>query len=243
MALTQAIPRLRSRGLRIDCCAWYPWYHTSECTHNQSLGFDSCAIFYIGGFVEVRLPWDFSDVDFLTAVRGTPQSRSDDKRLDEYEGTNCPGQPWSCYRRTAHRETDSMKNLSQHLKDLLEPETAVAELRSASDNRSNVYCPFLRLNQKALDKSEWLSKTGQVHHGAHFPLCVFTKNAGHRSEEADQRRNDKRRGRGSKGKGGKGDTAVAESKGKGGNGDTAVVGSKGQGEGQDGRNFRRSILL
>ena len=48
MALTQVVTQLRRRGIQCDCCAWYPWRHASTEMHRQSLGFDSCGIFYIG---------------------------------------------------------------------------------------------------------------------------------------------------------------------------------------------------
>ena len=54
-------------------------------------------------------------------------------------------------------------------------------------NRPNWYCPYRRVHQKAMDRNEWLVD-GMVHKGAHFPLCIFTRNADGRGEEAFNRR-------------------------------------------------------
>ena len=68
MSLTEVPKQLRSRGLSCDCVAWFPWVHSSLRVHRQALGFDSMGIFYIGGIVEVSLPWSLVDIDKLTAV-------------------------------------------------------------------------------------------------------------------------------------------------------------------------------
>ena len=211
MALTQVVRRLRSRGVRICCCAWYPWRRATISTHNQYLGLDSCAIFHVGGPVLVNLTWGLDDVEFLAAVADDNAGEKDGLKLHVYDGQNCPGQPWHCYRNQHHKESDSLKDLSCCLFDLLEPSTAVAELERLKEEAANAYCPYLRLNQKFMDQSEWLSKTGQIHNGAHFPLCVFTKNASARSKAAAARRAEKGRNRRRWD-----DPAVAEARGKGG---------------------------
>jgi len=68
MSLTEVPKQLRSRGLSCDCVAWFPWVHQSIRAHRQALGFDSMGIFYIGGTVEVSLPWRLEDLDKLIAV-------------------------------------------------------------------------------------------------------------------------------------------------------------------------------
>ena len=70
MSLTQVVPQLRSRGLFIDCIAWYPWFHATESCHGSPLGFDSCAMFYIGGTVQVQLNYSLNDLAALTQVVG-----------------------------------------------------------------------------------------------------------------------------------------------------------------------------
>ena len=113
MAVTRVLPKLRSRGLQVDCCAWYPWRHATIELHDQHLGFDSCAIFYIGGSVEVTPHWGLNDIPFLTAVAdgnaGATGERKE-KKLDVYEGSATPGQPWCCYRCKGNREADDEKD-------------------------------------------------------------------------------------------------------------------------------------
>ena len=36
--------------------------------NKQPLGFDSCAMFYIGGRVQVTMPWNLKHIQVLTAV-------------------------------------------------------------------------------------------------------------------------------------------------------------------------------
>ena len=190
MALHLVVPKLRSRGLIVDCCAWYPWRHATEQLHGQYLGIESCAIFYIGGTVEVKLEWSLDDLPFLTRsgpVKGENNTDDNsDKELDVYRGSNHPGQPWSAYRTVKHKETDDMKNLEKNLRMLLQPSTAVAEL--AAVPRPDLYCPYLRLRQKKMDRGAWLGRDGELHNGAHYPLCVFTNNARARSKEGEERR-------------------------------------------------------
>ena len=148
-------------------------------------------IFYIGGTVEVTPTWGLSDVPFLTAVAGNEKG-GEEKALDVYSGSNVPGQPWSCYRSVARKESDTIKSLEARLNELLTPSTAVADLQALYEARQRKYCPYLRLNQKPMDRSEWLVE-GEMHNGAHEPLCVFTKNAGHRSLAAEVRRGQRSR--------------------------------------------------
>ena len=68
MALHLVVPKLRSRRLTVDCCAWYPWRHATEQLHGQHLGIESCAIFYIGGLAKVTLEWSLDDLAFLTSL-------------------------------------------------------------------------------------------------------------------------------------------------------------------------------
>ena len=93
MSFTEVPKQLRSRGILCDCVAWYPWLHVRDGLPSK-LGFDSCGIFYIGGSVEVTLPWNLKHIDDLTAVAGNDGSTN----LDKYDGPNVPGQPWDSYR-------------------------------------------------------------------------------------------------------------------------------------------------
>jgi hypothetical protein len=232
MFLTQVPWALRSRGIECDCLAWYPWRHATTRVHEQALGLDSCGIFYIGGNVQVSPCWSLEHIDVLTAVAGDMDQKCQERQckpLDVYEGQKVPGQHWSAYRSKSLNEGDDQKNLKERLEHLLRPSTTQAHLNLIPLRKGTNYCPYLRFRQKALDKEEWLVEK-EMHSGAHFPLCVFTKKSSARSEAGRQKRALKGTGKG------KGGAAVAEdSKGKGKGG--AAVGaavaedSKGKGKG------------
>ena len=209
MSFCEVVKQLQSRGIVCDCCAWYPWRHATMTTHEQSLGLDSIGIFYIGGQVQVSLPWGIDDIDDLTAVADILK----DSELDEYEGQNHPGQHWRAYRSIKHKEKDTDKDLSQRLRNLLTPSTAVADLQKIPKRENVLYCPFLRIKQKKMDRREWLVNDG-IHNGAHFPLCIFTNNARARSAEKARERAAKANERINKGKG-KNKDAEKGGKGKG----------------------------
>jgi hypothetical protein len=167
------------------------------------LGFDSCAIFYIGGSVQVQLHWNLSHLNILAAVADDldddtiKQSQTiwmsdrDNYGLHKYGGSGqdnaVPGQPWHCYRSIRYDEKDHEKNLDARLTELLSLSTTQEELDQIPRRPGKQYCPYLRFRQKPLNVLEWLVD-GNVHNGAHFPLCVFTHNASHRSKESHERR-------------------------------------------------------
>ena len=192
MSVTEVTKQLRSRGIKCDCCAWYPWIHATTEVNGQALGFDSCAIFFIGGDVSIKMQWDLSRLHILTAVAGTPEREELEKDMDMYDTMNVPGQHWSCYHSKKKSEPVEEKNLTERLVDLLTVSTEPWQLPERTEN----FCPHLRLVQKNLDKQEWLVKflkaNGDLdvtmHNGAHFPLCVFTKNTSARSKNAAARR-------------------------------------------------------
>ena len=225
MALTQVVPQLQRRGLEVNCCAWYPWRHRTTQLHNQHLGFDSSGIFYIGGKVDANPTWSLRDLPTLTAVADDVPG---EKSLDLYEGPNYPGQPWGCYHCISKKESESVKDLSARICDLLETTTTREELAELDRYRKTpYYCPYLRLKQKEMLKDEWLVG-GRIHNGAHFPLCVFTNNSRSRSQEANDRRAKNRpaKGRGVAAVAGqKGTRAGAQEKGKG-----KLAGQKGKGQ-------------
>ena len=132
MAFTEVIKQLRSRGIKLECCAWYPWRHIPDpdfktnhpIAFQQPLGFDSLGIFVISAAVQVSMPWELKDLDTLTA-RDLSTSE-----LHVYHGQIHPGQHWSAYRSKALNEEDHDKDLKARLQDLLAPpQTAVAELQ------------------------------------------------------------------------------------------------------------------
>ena len=194
MSFTQVVVELRKRGLVCDCIAWYPWMHATTRTHGQALGLDSCGIFYIGGNVQVTLTWSLGDLQELTAVVAGPiESKKD---LHVFEGSNHPGQPWGCYKEKKEREKDFEKNLQARLIDLLTPSSTPEDLEQVTRREGSFYCPYLRLKQKPLNIEEWFVGD-HIHNGAHFPLCVHTKNASARSED---RARERARQKGEKGK-------------------------------------------
>ena len=175
MECLHLIEALRSRGIAIDCVAWYPWYHrTVAPTREGPVGIDSCAIFYIGGNALVKLVWGLSQIDKLeTAV-------ADPGELDVYEGNACPGQSWTCY-------VPKGRTLRQHLEAFLTPSITKEELDRIE--KTNCYCPYLRLKQKPMSLDFWLYQ-GKRHNGAHYPLVMQTQNASARSDAKERERND-----------------------------------------------------
>ena len=132
--------------------------------------------------------------------------------FDIFEGTNCPGQHWACYRSQKENEAACDKDLTQRMVDLFTPSTLDETLEAVQAKKTGVHCPYLRLRQKPLDKNEWLVD-GEIHNGAHFPLCVFTNNARARSaERAAERAN--RKGHGAKGKSMRSAKGIGKSKAK-----------------------------
>ena len=194
MALTRVIPELRSRGLKCDCLAWYPWIHRTQRCHEQPLGFDSCGIFYIGGSVQVQLHWNLNHLHILAAVA---DDFDDDYYVsshglhkyggDEEDDAHIPGQPWQCYRSIRHVEHDHEKNLRARLTELLSPSTAQEDLDMIPRRPGKRCIPYLRFKQKPLNLMEWFVD-GKMHNGSHFPLCTFTQNASHRSKESQEKR-------------------------------------------------------
>jgi hypothetical protein len=178
--------------------------------HQQPLGFDSCGIFYIGGNVQVSLPWSLENIVELTAFADHLESST----LDVYNGQNHSGQHWAAYRSKKLKERDDEKCLKERLEDLLAPSTAVAELQAIPKREGTLYCPYLRIKQKAMDRKEWLVND-VIRNGAHFPLCVFTNNSRARSADKARERAQKAKGRINGGKGKTKGTA-GKSKSKGG---------------------------
>ena len=185
MSLTRVVPELSRRGLQCDCIAWYPWIHKTVKCHDQPLGFDSCGVFFIGGNVQVKLHWDLSHLDILTAVA---DDLHEDCGLDRYGPGSVPGQPWQCYRSQAHDESVGDKNLQARLTELLTPSTPQEYLDQIPKRSGKFYCPYMRFRQKPLAVHEWLVDGKDLHNGAHFPECVFTHNASARSKDRQEAR-------------------------------------------------------
>ena len=89
-----------------------------------------------------------------------------------------------------HEKDKGRRSLAEKLNDLLEPSTDKYALDSMRAANLSVLPAHLRLKQKELNQKEWLvdSAEGVIHNGAHFPLCLWTKNSSHRGAEAHARR-------------------------------------------------------
>ena len=101
VSLTRVVPELRSRGLEVDCVAWYPWLHSTKRCVSSPFGFDSCGMFYIGGTVQVSPSYSLDHlVDLptvLSAVAAPPSlppprltAVAETLGLDTYEGQPPP---------------------------------------------------------------------------------------------------------------------------------------------------------
>ena len=139
----------------------------------------------------VDLDWGLHHINWLTAVAGEDPGecgvyRKKERVLHCYEGNNCPGQPWGCYRWAGFKETLQDKRLGDRFRDLLTPSTTQEKLEELQANSESRYCAYLRTNEKRMDIEEWLQNDGRTHNGAHFPLCVFTKNASARSAQKEK---------------------------------------------------------
>ena len=157
MSLTQVVPQLEARGLKIDTCSWYPWLHMENDSGGYWLGMDSCAIVDIGGDVLCEMPWNFDSIgDILkAAARPSPGPQSRQERLDTYSGDNKPGMLWNCYK-SKKNEKHNDRTLENKLKDLLEPSTSQDRFDSLRAAKMSVSPAHLRLKQKILAKEEWL---------------------------------------------------------------------------------------
>jgi hypothetical protein len=245
MFLTQLVPTLRSRGFDIVCIAWYPWLHDSLKCNNQALGFDSCGIFWVGSKnCQITMPWNISHLPILTAVAGDTQGffQEQQKKLDVYRSPNVPGQHWRCYR-IKKTECEADKDLAARLRDLLTPQVIQNYLDALPKRNNSLYCPYLRFKQKNMTKEEWLVN-GEVHGGAHFPLCVWTNNARARSVEGEEKREEKRRAKKAAGKGcGKGDMGKHAGKDADGGGGAGEGKCKGCRKGDAGKDAGKDTVV
>ena len=240
MSLTDVPKQLARRGLACDCVAWYPWKprgafpDIKDPANTPFFGLDSCAIFYIGGTVSVKLHYGLEAFDRLSAVGYV----NDDRILDEYTADNFPGQFWTSYRSTT-TESDvrvpvdltNASCLRDKVKDLLNPSITKQCLTAMPKRPGTFYFPYLKLKEKRMDKSEWLVD-GQMHSGSHYSLCVFTDNWSARSNQSERNR---AMGKGKGGRvtyarvaGGQGRNAAQSGKGKSSQEDTGSVSSQWQ---------------
>ena len=108
----------------------------------QALGFDSMGACYIGGIVEVSLPWRLAGIDTLTAVAGNDPEEPWAPPFDIVEGENCPGQLWQCYRSQKENEPAWNKDLRQRMVDLLTPSTSDETLEALQAEKDQPLLPI-----------------------------------------------------------------------------------------------------
>ena len=123
------------------------------------------------------MPWTFSSWQATSTVAGKHPT------LHVYSGQNFPGQPWRCYRSHSEDEKPEDADLGARSGDLLTRSTTPEDLDMIERRTGANYCAYPRFKQKSMAQYFWLVG-GQLHNGAHYPLCVFTKNSGGRSAAA-----------------------------------------------------------
>ena len=164
------------------------------------IGIDSCGIFMVDPHSNIgfKLQWGPDSIDPITGAVVSPQSAVADDRtafrreLHGYKFGNAPGQHWSSFCRGKARTSlqGDGANFARSLHDLLDPATTQDVLARIQKPGGMTGCGYLKVKQKVLDPKEWLVD-GEVHNGAHFPLCIFTVAEGHRSEDAWRTRKEK----------------------------------------------------
>ena len=182
MALLLVPSELHRRGLVCHVLAYYPWRFTggSSCSHSQTLGLDSCGIFYTReNDVESRLNWPASHIQrLLSAGKSCGVVRSDwDVELHTYkDADHAPGKPWWNYKCSAkNAESATEKHLESMLQGFL---TSRMPQEAWQDERADIQAKvqWTRFLQKAIPQ-EGLFVNGEFHCGAHMILMVFTCNA------------------------------------------------------------------
>ena len=200
MSLTQVPIELKNRNVSVTCAAWTPWIMTNGDKIYQfegkrpHIGIDSCGIFMVDKHsnIGVALQWGPDSIDPITGAVVSPQSAvADDagtafrRELHRYKFGNAPGQHWACFCRGKAQTSlqgDGAK-FARSLHDLLDPATTQDVLALIQKPVGMTGCGYLKVKQKVLDPKEWLVD-GEVHNGAHFPLCIFIVAEGHRSDKA-----------------------------------------------------------
>ena len=104
MYLPYMVEALRSRGLEYTTViSWYPWIHQETQVHNQRLGFDSQAMFWVGPEpLSVWMPWNLEHIDILSAVLDDQQVplEGSKKQLPVWGGDDTPGKHWATRKQT-----------------------------------------------------------------------------------------------------------------------------------------------
>ena len=159
MSLTEVPKQLRSRGINADCCAWYPFKHINPggSVHSEQRSSTPMGIDSLAIFYigsQAQIAPSYGLADVLDFTAVAAN-------LPVYEGENVPGKHWSCYRSDATQQIERIRPR--------------AEVGRPSD--AHMHAP-----KKIWTRSRE-TPSGEIHNGAHFPLCIFTKNSSARSRE------------------------------------------------------------
>ena len=175
MSLFKVVPELRSRGIRIELIAWYPWK-----SKDGNAMADSCGIFLINKPCVVALDrglLSLHNVDSTGIGHEDAQGYTRSVTPAGYavfEANAGPGMPLKTYLPKAE---DIVEKLRPSL--TLGAHTAVAEAWDEEEG-SKVGRSLLKVKEKRLEAEFWKFQ-GENHKGSHFPVCAFTDNVGRRS--------------------------------------------------------------
>ena len=217
MSLFMVIPELRSRGVKIDLGAWYPW----KSLEGEPMT-DSCGIFFVNlpGVYTLSKNLDHLHDRDATGIlaRGEPVASGEPVVLGEdfEDGGEEAAAVDSAVAETGEdsgeREDDAPKPFGgfdrieeeagpgQRLECYLPPKailiekfsesltpTPLAAVAAPNKDRKN---DGIRFREKRLKAKIWRYK-GEHQRGSHFPICVFTNNVGRRSPEKLEERRQK----------------------------------------------------
>jgi hypothetical protein len=210
MSLFMVIPELRSRGVKIDLGAWYPW----KSLEGEPMT-DSCGIFFVNlpgvytlsknldhlhdrdatGILArgVDLTEDFEDggeeaaaVNSAVAETGEDSGESEDDApkpfggFDRIDDNQGPGKSLPTY-------LPKKDSLLDKMRPSLTPSKESAAVAAPNKDRKN---DGIKFKEKRLSAKIWRYK-GEHQRGSHFPICVFTNNVGRRSPEKLEERRQK----------------------------------------------------
>ena len=210
MSLFMVIPELRSRGVKIELGAWYPW----KSLEGEPMA-DSCGIFFgnLPGVYTLSknldhlhdrdatgilargedLCEDFEDggeeaaaVDSAVAETGEDSGESEDDApkpfggFDRIDDNQGPGKSLPTY-------LPKEAPLLAKMRPSLTPSKESAAVAAPNKDRKN---DGIKFKEKRFSAKIWRYK-GEHQRGSHFPICVFTNNVGRRSPEKLEERRQK----------------------------------------------------
>ena len=176
MANFKVIPELRSRGIRIDLAAWYPWRDAQT----GLMCFDSTGIFVINKTATYQLVYGLRDLhsNNATGLCWEGCAANGSTPLDTYSLNEGPGKPNNCYLpKTETVEEKLRANFIVSSTTDTGTNSAVAGNNARADARGTGNMrmrPCLRWKEKRLEKAKWLYN-GNIRKVAHYPSCFFHK--------------------------------------------------------------------